>query len=75
MNTVKVALTAVAAGAIAGVLFAPAKGAVTRRKISHKANIYADEIKNSFEDLASTVTETLDTVAGEVKTFRKQMMH
>lgn len=75
MNSIKIALAALAAGALAGVLFAPAKGSVTRRKISHQANTYADEIRNSFEELSETVAETLDTVKGEVASFRKTILH
>jgi gas vesicle protein len=75
MNSVKIALAAMAAGAVAGVLFAPAKGSVTRRRISHQANMYADEIKDSFEELADTVSQSLDTVKGEVSSFRKQFIH
>jgi hypothetical protein len=75
MNSVKIALAAMAAGALAGVLFAPAKGSVTRRRISHQATTYAGEIKNSFEDLADSVTQTFETVKGDVESFRKQMIH
>jgi gas vesicle protein len=75
MNSVKIALAAMAAGAVAGVLFAPAKGSVTRRRISHQATLYADEIKDSFEELADTVSQTLDSVKGEVSSFRKQLIH
>ena len=75
MNSIKIALTAIVAGAIAGVLFAPAKGSITRRKISNQATTYADEIKNSFEKLADTMTETMDTVKTDVASFRKQVFH
>jgi len=75
MKSLKVALAALAAGALAGVLFAPAKGSVTRRRITQHANTYADEIRNSFEELSETVSQTLDAVKGEVSTFRKTLLH
>ena len=75
MNSAKIALAAMAAGALAGVLFAPAKGSITRRRLSHQANLYADEIKHSFDELADTVTETMDSVKGDVATLRKQVFH
>ncbi len=75
MKSLKVALAALAAGALAGILFAPAKGSITRRRISQHATTYADEIKNSFEELSETVTQTLDSVKGEVATFRKTLLH
>lgn len=75
MNTVKITLAAIAAGAVAGILFAPAKGKVTRRRIAHQATVTADEIKNSFEELSDKVTQTFDTVKSDVMMFRKQILH
>jgi gas vesicle protein len=75
MNSIKIALAAMAAGAVAGILFAPAKGKVTRRRIAHQANVTADEIKNSFDELSDKVTQTFDTVRSDVLTFRKQLLH
>ena len=52
MNTTGKVLTALAAGAVAGailgVLFAPAKGSETRQSISDKANDLAGDVKNIF---------------------------
>ena len=43
-------LAGAAVGAIAGILFAPDKGAATRKKIAGKANELLDEIKETAED-------------------------
>jgi gas vesicle protein len=42
-------LTGMAIGAILGVLFAPAKGSETRRKLSDKGNEYAESLKKKFD--------------------------
>jgi gas vesicle protein len=55
-------LAGVAAGAIVGVLFAPHSGKRTRRKISHKSEDFADEIKGKFNDLLSTINHKYQTV-------------
>lgn len=44
-------LAGLAAGAILGVLFAPAKGSETRRKILEKGDGYADALKEKFDGL------------------------
>ncbi len=60
MNTIKVTLgvfAGIAIGAMAGILFAPAKGSSTRRKISNLGEEYSDELKEKFEDLVSIISE------------------
>ncbi|MFN8290637.1 MAG: YtxH domain-containing protein [Chitinophagaceae bacterium] len=44
-----------AAGAIAGILFAPDKGSSTRKKIAGKAGDITDSIKDSFSKFVDTV--------------------
>lgn len=75
MGTIKLMVAAVAAGALTGVLFAPAKGSVTRRRIAHQANTYADDIKNTFAEVVDAVTDRIDTVRGDVIHLRRQFMH
>jgi gas vesicle protein len=46
----------VAVGFILGVLYAPARGKDTRRKISEKASDIKDKVKNTYETVSDTVT-------------------
>jgi gas vesicle protein len=57
-NVILGVLAGLAAGAILGVLFAPAKGSKTRRKISEKGEELADNLKRKFDGF-------LDGLAGE----------
>jgi gas vesicle protein len=60
MNSIKVALgvmAGIAVGAVAGILFAPAKGSSTRRRIIHLGEEYSDELKERLEDLVETISE------------------
>ena len=54
MNASKVliyVLGGVALGAVAGILFAPAKGTKTRKRIMKKGNNLKKDMKNKFEDV------------------------
>jgi gas vesicle protein len=60
MNAIKVTLgvfAGMAIGAIGGILFAPAKGSSTRRRIIHKGEEYSDELKEKFDELVETISE------------------
>jgi len=59
-------LAGVAAGALAGILFAPAKGSRTRRRIMKKGENYAEGLKEKFNDLLEKVNEKMEQVKEEV---------
>lgn len=60
-------LAGAAAGAILGILFAPEKGADTRKKISKKTGDLGDSLKNSFNDFVDGVKQTYSNAKGEAE--------
>jgi len=69
MSTGKVllgVLGGVAAGALLGILFAPAKGSETRKKIASKGGDFADSIKEKFDEVIQTISEKFEKVKEEV---------
>lgn len=60
-------LGGVAVGALAGILFAPAKGTKTRKRILKKGNDYTKDLKTKFEDLYNNVTTKYDSVVEQAK--------
>ena len=70
MNSGKVllgVLAGFAAGALVGVLFAPDKGSVTRKKISKKSEDYADAVKEKFNDLLDGISEKFEKVKEDLE--------
>ena len=59
-------LAGLAAGALAGILFAPAKGSKTRKRILKKGENYVDALKEKFDELLEVVTEKVEKVKDEV---------
>lgn len=59
-----------AAGAIAGILFAPDKGEITRGKVREKANELGDDVAEKYDEeierLQSKINELKDRFADEV---------
>jgi gas vesicle protein len=51
-----------AVGAILGVLFAPAKGSVTRKRIARRGTDYAEDAKEKFNEYIDAITEEYDTI-------------
>jgi gas vesicle protein len=72
MSTGKVLLallTGVAAGALLGVLFAPEKGSVTRKKITRKGEEYADSMKEKFNEFLDNASEKFEDGKETVSDF------
>ena len=55
-------LAGVAVGATLGILFAPDKGSVTRKKISAKGDDYAEELEEKFNEFIESVTQKFETM-------------
>lgn len=68
MSTCKLVLgtlSGLAIGAIAGILFAPAKGSTTRQQIMDKRDDYVDQLKSKVGEFSDSLTEEfIRTVQG-----------
>jgi len=58
MRTANKVLIGAAIGAIVGVLFAPNKGSITRRRLRRKGN----QIRDKINDLKDVINEKIDTL-------------
>lgn len=67
-------LAGLAAGALAGILFAPAKGSRTRKRITKKGKDYADGLKDIFNEFVEDITEKFEQVKEEVSEFAEEKM-
>lgn len=65
MNTGKVALgvlAGLATGAVLGILFAPEKGSVTRKKIADKSKDSIDGLKSKYNTVIENLSSKLEAV-------------
>jgi gas vesicle protein len=72
MNASKVlmgVLGSVAAGSVVGILFAPAKGTKTRKRIMKKSDNLKKNMKNKFKDVYNTISTKYDSVLDQAKEF------
>lgn len=66
MNSGKIVLgilASIGVGALIGIVFAPQKGAKTRRKIAKKGEAYLDDFKNQFDDFLSDASDKIDKIS------------
>jgi gas vesicle protein len=68
MRTIHKVLIGAAIGAIVGVLFAPNKGSITRRRLSRKGN----QIKDKINDLKDVINEKIDTLKEDAEDMAMQ---
>jgi len=74
MNSGKVlaaVLISASVGAVLGVLFAPGKGAATRKKITKKGDKYFDEVETRFNKLIDNVSSKIESVGKEAMALAK----
>ena len=54
---------------VVGILFAPAKGTKTRKRIMKKSDNLKKNMKNKFKDLYNTISTKYDGVLDQAKEF------
>lgn len=67
-------LAGITAGALAGILFAPAKGSKTRERIVKRGEDYAEGLKDKFNEFVEHITEKFEQVEEDVTSFAKEKM-
>lgn len=60
-------LLGVGIGALLGILFAPAKGTKTRRRILDKGQNYTNELKGKFDEMYQDVSEKCNSFLDDAK--------
>ncbi|MFA6128578.1 MAG: YtxH domain-containing protein [Bacteroidales bacterium] len=68
-------LAGVAVGAALGILLAPDKGTVTRKKIAKKSDDYAEELEAKFEEFIEGITKKFENVKEDAVRMAKKAKH
>ena len=68
MRTVNKLLIGAAIGAIVGILYAPNKGSITRRRLHRKGN----QLRNKINDLKDAINEKIDTLKEDAEDMAMQ---
>jgi gas vesicle protein len=71
-STIVGVLAGAAIGATVGILFAPSKGSVTRRRFSKKGFDYTEELEEKFNELIDSITDQFETMVEEVNRMAKE---
>lgn len=66
-------ISGAAAGAVAGMLFAPKKGTDTRQKISDKSNQYVTGAKNKYNEYMGKASGKYDNLKSKASRKTKKM--
>ncbi len=74
-NVLLTVLAGAAAGALAGVLFAPHKGKVTRKKIARQSEALTDEVKVKINELMNDLSKRVEQAKEDVSEFAEQKLH
>lgn len=75
MSTGKVVLgtlAGLAIGAIAGILFAPEKGSVTRKQIMDLGDDFMDDMTSKFGQLSDSIAEKLEGTKKEIEAIAEK---
>jgi gas vesicle protein len=64
-NVVLGVVAGAAVGAALGILFSPAKGSVTRKRIARRGTDYAEDAKEKFNEYIDVINEEYDSIKEE----------
>ncbi len=62
-------LAGAAVGAAIGILFAPDKGSVTRKKITSKGEDYLEDLENKFQEIVDGVNNQINKLKEEAQKY------